>query len=151
MHTGQPVCQIILRQHDFLNSCKIFRFFIFYPQNLGRRKSGKGNVRRIFGKLILTDYIVQIIAFFIGSAVIPQKSGTDNLIVFIQKHQPVHLSAEADAGYLFLFFILKQFLQSVHRLYVPVLRLLLRPAGMREIQGVFPGNRLLDFTIFVHQ
>ena len=83
VYAGEFVRNIILGQHNLLNSCEILRLFIFYPKNLGRRKSRKGNIGRILGKLILTDNIVQIIALLGSSPIIPQNRRTNHLIVLV--------------------------------------------------------------------
>ena len=106
MNTRQLIGYVILRQHDFCDPGKILRLLVFHPQQLGRRKSGEGNVGCVSGELFLADHIVQIITFFVGSAVIPQDSGTDHRIILIQDHQSVHLSAEADSRNLTLVLIL---------------------------------------------
>ena len=71
VYSGQLICDIVLREHDLLNFLKVLRLLVLYPQDLRCGKAGKGNIRSIFGKLILSDYIIQIITFFVGSSIVP--------------------------------------------------------------------------------
>ena len=71
VYSGQLICDIVLREHDLLNLFEVLRLLVLYPQNLRCSKAGKGNIRGIFGKLVLSDHIVQIITFFVGSAIVP--------------------------------------------------------------------------------
>ena len=84
MYACQTICQVILRQHDLFDPCKVLRLVVFHPQNLRRGKSGEGDVCRVFGKLLLADHLIQIVVFPEGSAIVPENRGTDDLIVFIQ-------------------------------------------------------------------
>ena len=138
MYACQFVCDIILGKHDLCDLCKIFRLLILHPEDLRRRKSRKCNICGILGELLLADDIVQIIRLLRGTSVIPENCGTDHVVLLVEDHKPVHLSAKADACHLALVHILNQLFDSVHRLRIPVLRLLLRPARMREIQRVLP-------------
>ena len=45
----------------------------------------------------LPDHLVQIVGFLAGSAVIPKNGRPDYLILLVQYHQSMHLTAEADA------------------------------------------------------
>ena len=100
MYAGQPISNIILRKHDLCDPCKILWLLILYPQKLRCGKAGKGNIRCVFRKLLLSDHIVQVIAFFISTAIVPQKCRSDHLILLVQDHQSVHLSAKTDTCYL---------------------------------------------------
>ena len=151
MYPGEFVGDIVFGQHDLGDSGKVLRLLVFHPENLGSGKAGKGDVGRVLRQLFLADHIVQIIAFLICTPIVPQKRGTDHLIVLIQNHQPVHLAAKTDARHLALIRILQQFLNAQHGLLVPVLGLLLRPARIGEINGIFPGDDIPDFTLAVHQ
>ena len=55
MYARQLVGNIILGQHNFGNPCKILRFFVFHPENLGCRKTCKGDICRIFRQLFPAD------------------------------------------------------------------------------------------------
>ena len=48
MNAGQPVRNIVLREHDLADPGKILGLFVLHPQDLRRRKAGEGNIRRIF-------------------------------------------------------------------------------------------------------
>ena len=55
---GQDVVYIILRQHDFGDLCKVFRFLLPDPQDLGRGKPGEGDVGSQFRQLLLADFVI---------------------------------------------------------------------------------------------
>ena len=63
----------------------------------------------------------------------------------------MHLPAKADSGNLALIGFRNQFLNACHGLLIPVLRLLFRPARMREIQRIFFGYNFVNLTFSIHQ
>ncbi len=63
----------------------------------------------------------------------------------------MHLPAKTDAADVFLLVLRDQLFQSFHALVEPVLRILFRPARMREEQRVFLGNNVPDVSLLVHQ
>ena len=151
MHPCQFVSNIVLGEHDLFDPCKILGLLILHPEKLGRRKPGKRNVRRILRQLILPDLVVQIIALFRCSSVIPENCGTDYLVLVIQNHKPVHLSAKTDPGNPALVHIRGQLLDARDALLIPVFRLLLRPPRMRKIQRILLRHNIDDFAVFLHQ
>ena len=151
MYAGELIGNIILGKHDLCNPCEILRFLIFYPQNLGRGKTGKGDIRRVLRELFLSDNVVQIVALLKSPSVIPQKRRTDDLILIIQYHKPMHLPAEADACYLIFIRLRHKLPDSLHGLGIPVLRILLRPPRIREINRILSGNNLSNLPLPVHQ
>ena len=98
MHTRQNVVDIILGEHDLCDFGKVLRLVFLHPEDLGSGEACEGNVGRQPGQLVLTDLVIQVIHLLCGSAVIPKNCRTDNLIIFIQHHQAVHLAAAADTG-----------------------------------------------------
>ena len=148
---GQPVGNIILGQHDLRDLRKVLRLFILHPQNLRGGKTGKGNIRRIFGQLLPADDIVQVITLFISTAVVPQKRRADHVVLPVENHQSVHLPSETDSRHLAAVTVLQKFLQPRHGFPIPVLRILLRPARMRETDRIFAGYNLLNPAFPVHQ
>ena len=83
MNAGQLISDVVLRQHDLPDLCEILRLFILHPEYLRRGKAGEGNVRRVSRQLLLTDHVIQIIAFLRSPAVIPQNSRSDHLIILV--------------------------------------------------------------------
>ena len=138
VYACQFICDIILGKHDLCNLCKIFRLLVLHPENLRCRKSRERNICGIPGELLLADDIVQVIRLLRCTSVIPENRRADHVVLLVEDHKPMHLSAKADASHLTLIHVLNQRFDSVHRLRIPVLRLLLRPARMREIQRVLP-------------
>ena len=151
MCTGQLVSNIILRQHDLSDPCEILRFVFLYPEKLRCRKSGKCDIRRILGKLVLADLIVQVIHLLLCTSIIPQDRRADHLVILIQNNQTMHLTAKADTANLGSINSTKQLLQTITYRTPPVLRLLLRPARLREIQRILSRNTATDLSCIIHQ
>ena len=55
---GQDVVYIILRQHDFGDLCKVFRFLLPQPEDLWRGEPGEGDVGSQFRQLLLADFVI---------------------------------------------------------------------------------------------
>ena len=151
MNSGEHICQIILRQHDLADSAEILRLVLLHPENLRRGKAGKSNIGRILRQNLPSDLFIQIIRLGRRSSVIPEDRRTDHLVVLIQDYQSVHLTAERDSCHLALILVFQKLFYSFHRLAVPVFRILFRPAGMREIQGILFGHNLPDLSVSAHQ
>ena len=113
MYTGQTVSQIVFREHNLTDFCKILRLIFFHPQNLRCGKSGKCDIRRIFRQFFFSDHLIQIIGFFCGSPVVPQNRRADHLILLIQNNQTMHLSAKADTCHFRRINLADQFLDSL--------------------------------------
>ena len=151
MHTGEAVCQIVLGQHDLCDLCEVLRLVLFYPQDLRSGESGEGDIGGVRGELFLSDDIVQIVRLLPGAAVVPEDGGADHVILRIQHHEAVHLTAEGDPCHLGSVLSVQQFLQSLQGLLIPVLGLLLRPPGMREKEGIFLGDDVQDLSFRIHE
>ena len=150
MYAGQTISYVILRQHDLFDPCEVLWLILFHPEDLRRGKSGERNIRSVLRQLLFADHIIQIIAFLCGSAIVPEDGRADHLILLIQNDQSMHLSSEANACHLALVRIFQKLPDALHSLFIPVLRLLFRPAGMWEIQRVFPGYNIPDVPFTVH-
>ena len=151
MNPRELIGNIILGQHNLCNSGKVFGLLVLHPQKLRGSEPGKGNIGRIFRQLLLTDHSVEILRLLHGPAVVPQNGRTNHPILLIQNDQPVHLPPKADPGHLALIHIPDQLTDSLHSLFIPVLRLLLGPTRMREIKRILPGNHVYDLPFAVHQ
>ena len=122
-----------------------------HPQNLRCRKTGKGNIRCISRQLILANHRIQIIRLLTCSAVIPQNRRTNYRIIRIQHNQTVHLPTKADARHLRPVTLRRQFLQAIHRLGKPILRMLLRPSRLRKKQRILSGHNFFNIAGFIHK
>ena len=151
VHAGQPIIDVILGQHDLGDPAEILRLILLHPDQLGRGKAGKGDVGGILGQFILADHIVQIIHRVGSAAIVPQNGGANHPIVFVQGYQAVHLSAAADTDNAGGVKALQQFPNAVHTGVPPIIGLLLAPAGLRKIQGIFPGYGIEDLAAAIHQ
>ena len=125
VYAGQTICQIVLRQHNLRDPCKILRLIFLYPQNLRSRKAGKCNVCSIFGKCLFSNHLVQVRGLLCRPAIIPEDRRANHLILVIQNNQSMHLSSKADTCQLALIGICKQLLQPINGHRIPVFRLLL--------------------------
>ena len=148
---GETVCQVIFWKHDFADFCEVIRLIFFHPENLRCGKACKCNVCGVLGEFFFSDYGVQIIGLFCGTAVVPEDRRADDVIVLIQDDKAMHLAAEADAGYLGFVYVFYQLADSLFALLPPVFRFLLRPAWMREIQRILSRYNIYNFAFLVHQ
>ena len=98
MHACEHIGYIILGKHDLFYSGEFFGLVFLHPQDLGSRESGKGYICRVFGKLVLTYDLVQIIRLLLRTPVIPKYGGADHFVVLIKHYESVHLSAEGNTG-----------------------------------------------------
>ena len=98
MYPGEDIVDIILGEHDLGDLRKVFRLILLHPEDFGGGKTGKCNVCSQCGKLVLADLVVEVIHLLGGSAVIPEDGRTDDLVIFVQHHQAMHLTAAADTG-----------------------------------------------------
>ena len=69
------------------------------------------------------------------------------MIVFIQRDKPVHLPAGADARNVICVKVAQQLRNAGHDRVPPLLRPLLCPAGVREAEGIFLCDFVLDRTV----
>ena len=113
-------------------------------------KPGKGNVAGILTQGFPPDGVVQVFGFGGSAAVVPQNGRAQHPARGVQRHQTMHLPADADALHLGR---VKPFQQGGHALPAslpPQFRGLFAPAGMWERQGIFFGNSLLYCAVFLH-
>ena len=113
MNAGELVVDEVLGQHNLADTLKVLRLVFLHPQQLGRGESGKGNVCRQLGQLLLANDIVEICNLLIGAAIIPQDGRPNHLVIFIQDNQAVHLTAAANASHIGGRNILRQLLRSI--------------------------------------
>ena len=130
---------------------KIVRLIFSHPEDLRRGKTGKSDICSVFRKFILSYSIIQILNLLSSTSVIPQNCRADDIVIFIQSNQTVHLTTETDSLHLALVALCSKFFQTCYALLKPVLRLLLRPAGMRKIQWVLLRYNLMDLPVLIHQ
>ena len=100
MNTGKLISKIILGEHDLSNLGKVVGLVLLNPEDLGSGESGESDVAGKLGELSLADLVVEIIGLCSGTSVVPEDSGTDNIVLIIKDYKSVHLSAEGDTGYL---------------------------------------------------
>ena len=134
---SELVGQIVLREHDLCDSPEVLRLIFAHPEELWRGEAREGDVGRQRGELVLADGIVEIVDLLEGTAVIPQNRRADDVIGCIQRNKAVHLPAGADARDQFCVKAAQQLRNTHHDCVPPVLGLLLRPAGLREAEGIF--------------
>ncbi len=102
----------------------------------------KGYVGGVLTQFFPTDFVVKVVHLRRRAAVVPQDGGADDVVVFVQRHQTVHLAARADARHLGSLKGCQQLGHTVQHCPLPVLRGLLRPSRTGEGEGIFLGNHL---------
>jgi len=100
VNAGEPIGDVILRQHDPVNSRELLWLVFAHPKQFWRGKAGKRDVRGTAAKLLPSDGFVEVLHLLLGSAVVPKNCGTDNVAVFVEHHKAVHLAAGADSAHL---------------------------------------------------
>ena len=98
MDAGQLVVDIIFRQHDFFDFCKVLRLVFAHPEELWGSETGEGNIRRQCREAFPTDFFIKIVHLLCRSAVIPENRRADHIALCIQGDEAVHLAAHADSG-----------------------------------------------------
>ena len=91
------------------------------------------------------------VRLLLRTPVVPEDRGADDLVPCIQRHKSMHLPGEADPFDLGEIDPFGQFLQAGDRLVIPVLRVLLRPPGLREVERVRAGDDADRRTALIHQ
>ena len=147
----KAVCQIVFGQHDLGDPGKVFRLVVAHPQNFGGGEAGKGDVARPLRQLVFAHRLVQVRRLRFGAAVVPEDGGADDVVVFIQRHQPVHLPAEGDAFYGGLVLPVQQGGDARQRRRVPVFGALFAPARLRVVHGVTLGVLRQNGAVRRHQ
>ena len=151
MDAGEDVVDVVLGKHDLADALEILRLMLLHPQNLGGSEPSEGDVGGEGGQLFPSHHLVEVVHLLSGAPIIPQDSRADHLVVLIQHHQAVHLAARSDARHLGLVKALQQGGDSLQHGGFPVLRVLLAPAGLRELQGILLGDFILDLALLIHQ
>ena len=151
MDTGEQIIDIILGQHDLLDLCKQLRLIFLHPKDLGSGEACKGDIAGEPGEIFLAKGVVQVVHLGGGAAVVPKDGGADHLIVLIQHHQAVHLTAAADACHPGGIEALQQLRDAGKHCFLPKLGVLLAPAGLGEFQGIFFRYLIADLALAVHK
>ena len=79
---------------------------------------------------------IEILSFIYRSSVIPENSGTYDVVIFVKHNKTVHLTAKAYARDLTLITFSRKLIDSVNRICKPIGRVLLRPTVMGKAQRV---------------
>ena len=151
VHAREHVVDVVLRQHDLADAREVFGLVLLHPQDLRRGEAREGDVRGQGREPVAADLIVEIIDLLLRAPVVPEDGGADDRVVFVEHDQAVHLAAAADAGHLRGVRPGEQLLHAAADARPPVLGLLLRPAGLREIERILPAHLADDGALFVHQ
>ena len=116
---------------------------VAHPQDLRRGEAGQRAVAGQRDQPFEPDRLLDLGALRLGSLVVPEDRGADDLVCVVERHEAVHLTGQSDArgsaGLVFEAF--EDRLGGAP----PVLRVLLRPAGFRgrERVGGFLGGEHL--------
>ena len=151
MHSSQNIVDIVLGQHDLRDLPEVLRLILFHPEDLGSCETCKRNISSQRGQFFLANFIIEVVHLFGGSAVIPEDGRTDDVVVFIQHHQAMHLTSAADTGYSICIKAFQQFRHILKERLFPILRVLLAPAGLGKFQGIFLRDGVVDGAGSIHQ
>ena len=151
MNAGEYVVYIIFRKHDLCDPCKVLRFVFPDPENFRCGETGKGDICGHPREFLLAHLIVEIVHLRCGSAVIPKDRRANHIVILIQDHQAVHLTAAADTGNGRAVKPCQQFRNALQDRLAPILRVLLAPAGFGKLQGIFFGDHILNLPQLIHQ
>ena len=151
VYAGQLVVDVVLRQHDLADLCKVLRLGIAHPQQFGGGKAGKCNVCGVLAQVFFANDVVQVFYLLLGAAVIPQNAGADHFVLCIQHHQAVHLAAGTNTGHLRSIKAVQQLRNACTDSVPPVSGVLLAPARMRECNGIFAAYNVGDLPVALHQ
>ena len=147
----EEVVDVVLGEHDFCDLGVVLGLILPHPQDFGSGETGKGDVGRQLGQLLLANLVVEVVHLLGGAAVVPQNGGANHIVVFVQDHQAVHLAARSDARHLAGVEAAQQLRDALQHGLFPVLGILLAPAGLGELQGVVFGYNVFNLALPVHQ
>ena len=91
------VVDIVLGQHDLCNAGELVRFVLLHPEELGRCETRESDVGGEVAELPLAHGGVEPHSFLRRTSVVPKDRRADHVVVPIQSHKTMHLSAAADA------------------------------------------------------
>jgi hypothetical protein len=92
---SQPPANVVLGEQHFGQPLEVLRFVVAEPQNLGGGETGEGRIGDHFNEFgAATGAVVNFVALGGGALVVPQNGGANHLVVFVQKHRPVHLARQ---------------------------------------------------------
>ena len=151
MDAGEAVVDVVLGQHDLANAPEKLRLVFPHPQQLGSCEPGESDVGGVPAQLLPSYDPVEVLHLLPGPPVVPEDSGADHRVVFIQRHQPVHLTARADAPDLAGVQTLQQLRDTGADRFPPVRRVLLAPARTGEFNRIFPAGDADNFAAISHQ
>jgi hypothetical protein len=145
--SGEPEPDVVLGQGDARDLAVGVGLVVAQPQQLGRREAGQRAVAGQRDQLSEPDGGLDLLALGLGALIVPQDRGTQHAVFGVQRDQPVHLAAQADAGG--VADGRGQLGQDGLGGAPPVPGVLLRPAGARGGQGVLRLDPSQDPSIRV--
>ena len=150
---GQFIPDVVLGQQDMAALAIDFRLVFPHPENLARREAGQGGVCRDGNQAVAAQPFGDFVALLLRAAVAPEDGAAQDLAVFVQHHQPVHLAGQAHAldvpginaaG-------LDHRADGLTHRAPPIARLLLRPAVLGLIKRIFHRGFGQSLACFVKQ
>ena len=151
VYAGQAVADVILRQHDLFDLCKILRFIFLHPEDLRGSEAGKSNVPGPLAQFFLADRVVEVIDFSKSASIVPQDRGADHFVILIKDNQPVHLPGNGKAGNFTCVLTFEKLGNAFQTGFHPFFRRLFTPARMRKTERIFFCDRIQNFTFFINQ
>ena len=150
---GQAVAQVILRQQNVRRLGPDFRFVFFDPLDLRRGQARAHRVAVDAHHRVVADELSDRFRRFRRSRVVPENGPAQRLALAVQKDRAHHLPGDADGGDVFAGHPRNVEAVADRRdpRFVPVVRILLGPAVVRLIDGIFHAALCHFFAILVKQ
>ena len=145
----QPEAHIVLGQQDATDAVIQLWLLVSDPQDLGCRETGQGVVAGDLDKTLSTQALADLVAFRRSALVIPQDRRSQDLIVGVEKHQPVHLPRQTHTHDLFRIHLrpVQYPANAADSRLPPQVGMLLGPHGPGCLVGIFRGSHPHDLTI----
>ncbi len=148
---AQQVVDVVLGQHHVGDVGVVLGLVVAHPQDLGRGEAGVGNVTGPLHELLDADLFVEVAHLLGGATVVPQNGGTNDLVIYVQGHQAVHLAGNANARDLRSVLAGEKGRDAAAHGLPPVGGALLAPARTRELDVVGLAHDIQDVALLVHE
>ena len=97
MNAGQLVPDVIFRQQHLDHLVISLPLMVPQPDDLRRREPGQHGVTDILHQVLLPHLRRDPVALRLRPLIAPEQRGPQDVVVFVQKHRPVHLPRQPDA------------------------------------------------------
>ena len=144
--TGEAEPDIVLRQQDLPGPLVCRRLVVAHPQQLGGGEARQHRVGGLFEDHLGPGGVVDPIHLSLAALVAPDQRRSDDMVIGVEQHQPVHLAREADGGDIVRgdIRLAEHFANCLLGGLPPVLRTLLSPQRPRHVHLFMRGGDGVD-------